>query len=254
VYCWQVQGQAIGKYKPTKMIPANQWIEAFNRIRPSQIAISGGEPFLQPGLIDILEQVETDVIGLTSNLSDSKLLIEFCRRISSSKVRYITASYHPTENRMSKDALIGKVLLLKEHGFQTTVNIVAWPELLWLIPSLHSEFASHGIAMHVEPYASMSSLEVNYTERQTVLLKQFVAAERAFINVDNVLCSGGVTHLSVQPDGSAWRCTLEQQQGINQVGNIFDEKFQLNQNWADCNQAKKCPGCDRDKVQVVSLS
>ena len=42
-----------------------------------------------------------------------------------------------------------------------------------------------------------------------------------------VLCSGGVDHINVQPDGSAWRCILERQLGINPLGNVFDPGFEL---------------------------
>lgn len=252
VYCWQVQGQAIGMYKPDKFKPAAQWVEAFNRLNPGQMAISGGEPLLQPGFIDILKGINADAIGLTSNLSHS--LIDFCREVDPGKVKYITASYHPTENKMSKEHFLGKVLLLKEHGFQVTVNLVAWPELVWIIPILHAEFASHGVAMHVDPYAPMATLPTAYTPAQSALLARYLSANRTYQPHKDVMCSGGQTHLSVQPDGAAWRCILEKQQVINPVGNIFDPEFRLLDSPGPCHQADNCPGCDRDHVRVYPLT
>jgi len=251
VYCWQVQGQKIGMYKPTKFIDSEKWIEAFNRLNPGSMAISGGEPFLQPGMIDILNKVNADVIGLTSNLSHN--VLDFCKQVSPHKVRYITASYHPTENKMSKEYFVGKVLLLKEYGFQVVVNLVAWPELVWMIPHLHAEFASHGIAMHVDPYAPMATYELEYTERQMELLRRYLSENRKTTTEDNVLCSGGQTHFSIQPDGSAWRCILEKQQCINPLGNIFDQDFAPIGDLIECHQATNCPGCDRDHVKTYPI-
>lgn len=250
-YCWQVQGQKIGMYKPSKFIEPDKWIEAFNKLNIGSMAVSGGEPFLQPGLIDILNGVSADTIGLTSNLSHS--LADFCRKVSASKVRYITASYHPTENRISKDHFLGRVLLLKEHGFQVTVNLVAWPELVWMIPSLHAEFASYGVEVHIEPYAPMATYKQEYTAKQLDFIKQYLSVGRSFASEDNVLCSGGQTHFSIQPDGSAWRCILEKQQGINPVGNIFEADFNRLNEPLVCHQASNCPGCDRDHVKTVPL-
>lgn len=258
-YCWEVQGQKVGEFASSKFISADRWISAFRRLNPRVLAISGGEPFLLPGLVDVIASLNdgTDV-GLTSNLSHS--LLEFCERVSPSMVRNITASYHPTENGSSKlpmnrEIFLGRALLLKEHGFNVTVNIVAWPETIWLIPELHETFLSHGFSVHIEPYASMAYRKVNFTRSQQELLSRYVVTSRSSIEESSsVLCSGGVDHLSVQPDGSAWRCILERQQLINQIGNILDSDFELTQKATRCDQRSQCAGCDRDFVSVVPVT
>jgi molybdenum cofactor biosynthesis enzyme MoaA len=250
-YCWQVQGQKIGQYKPTKFIDADKWIHALNRLNPVSMAISGGEPFMQPGLIDIINGLVATNIGLTSNLSYS--LLDFVRKVSPNKVTSITASYHPIENKITKELFLGKVMLLREFGFNVIVNFVAWPEQLWLIPPLHAEFASHGIPMHIDPYAPMTIDALPYTRTQEAMLSRYVTKDRADQFPRDVVCSGGMNHFSIHPDGSAWRCVLEQQQGINSVGNIFEESFAKLSDPMECHQADNCPGCDRDHVQVHAL-
>ena len=42
-----------------------------------------------------------------------------------------------------------------------------------------------------------------------------------------LLCSGGVDHINVQPDGSAWRCILERQMDSHSLGNVFAPGFEL---------------------------
>jgi hypothetical protein len=66
----------------------------------------------------------------------------------------------------------------------------------------------------------------------------------------DVLCSGGVDHINVQPDGSAWRCILERQLGLNPLGNVFDPGFELLTGSRQCAESLQCPACDRDKVTL----
>ena len=66
-----------------------------------------------------------------------------------------------------------------------------------------------------------------------------------------VLCSGGVDHINVQPDGSIWRCILERQLGTNPLGNVFDPGFRSFEGPLLCGESWQCPACDRDKVTIV---
>jgi hypothetical protein len=65
-----------------------------------------------------------------------------------------------------------------------------------------------------------------------------------------VLCSGGVDHINVQPDGSAWRCILEWQLAVNPLGNVFESRFGLLETPRQCDESWQCPACDRDKVMI----
>ena len=64
--------------------------------------------------------------------------------------------------------------------------------------------------------------------------------------------SGGIDHLNVQPDGSAWRCILEGQLGMNPLGNVYDPKFRLPEEMLRCRESWQCPACDRDKVTLAA--
>jgi hypothetical protein len=67
-----------------------------------------------------------------------------------------------------------------------------------------------------------------------------------------VLCSGGVDHINVQPDGSAWRCVLERQLAINPLGNVFEPGFDLLTSPLQCSESWQCPACDRDKITIIT--
>jgi len=262
-YCWEVQAQERGEFKPEPFQPWKKWLEAWNRLKPRFLDITGGEPFLPGiGLMEVLQGLDPEIlVSITSNLSHP--ILEFVQKITPRQVHSITASFHPSENGtkanpMNPELFIGRVKLLQEFGFQVTVNMVAWPEQIWLIPHWVAMFEAQGIKWHVDPYASMTYFPWVYTEKQKELLARYITPNRVQgVNAQPdgkvVSCSGGIDHLSVQPNGDAYRCILEREQFINKLGNVFDPEFGLMTAPLECHQAWRCPACDRDKVQIVEL-
>lgn len=263
-YCWEVQAQERGEFKPIPLKPASEWLVVWNRLKPALLDITGGEPFLMPDLVELIVGLDPSIrVGLTSNLSHP--LLEFVRLISPERVVSIAASFHPTENGtrqhpMNPEIFVGRCLFLQSRGFRVTVNCVAWPEQLYLIPAWAEMFRSHGLRFHVDPYSPIAYYPYEYTDAERRYLEPWVLPNRQTglrviqptkpVVVD---CSGGLDHLSVQPDGSAWRCILERQLGINPLGNVFDPGFSLLDQPIPCRESWRCPACDRDKVTVSPL-
>lgn len=261
-YCWEVQFQKEGKFKPHPIPPAEKWLEAFNRIKPGVLDITGGEPFLMPNFIWFLENLHSDIrVAITTNLSLH--YEEFVKSSAIRKICSITLSYHPSQHAkgVRLDDFAQKVLGLKEAGIPSvTVNFVAFPGQVDQLPILAEYFGAKGIRFHVDPFSTNQKGEL-YTESQKELLAQFIQADRradAAVE-DKVMCDGGEVHLSIQPDGTAYRCILDKQlefekyQNIAAVGNIFDTAFTLNPGKTFCDQRYRCPGCDKDKVTIERL-
>ncbi len=262
-YCWEVQAQERGEFKPEPFLPWDKWVDVWNKLKPQYLDITGGEPFLPGiGLVQILEHLDKSIkVSITSNLSHS--LLDFVKVATPHQVHSITASFHPTENGtkanpMNPEIFIGRVKFLQEFGFQVTANMVAWPEQLWLIPHWVQMFDAQGIRWHVDPYQSIAYYPWEYTEAQKEMLRPFMRENRAW-GLDpkpdgkQVFCSGGIDHISVQPNGDAWRCILERQQLIGRIGNVFDPDFRLATESRPCDQSWQCPACDRDKVSLVQI-
>lgn len=262
-YCWEVQAEKHGMYKPIPVGPsADKWVEAWNRLEPDLLDITGGEPFLIPWMYDLIDRLNPRTkLAFTSNLTAD--FTKFVQRFSPEQVINITASWHPSENGSASRAnnlysFTGKALMLKNRGFPVTVNFVSWPEQLWLIEDFKHWFESKGIRFHVDPYSSISFYPFAFSAAEQGHIDRFVSPERtphpwtvAFGKDYAVSCNGGSEHLSVLPDGSAHRCILEHQLGRNKIGNILDPDFK----WASpadtrCDEHWRCPGCDRDKVHV----
>jgi MoaA/NifB/PqqE/SkfB family radical SAM enzyme len=260
-YCWEVQAQERGDFKPLPFKTADEWINAWTKLRPGILDITGGEPFLQPGLIDIIKSIAASgtKVAMTSNFSHP--ILDFVRQVNPNDILSLTASYHPSQNGSSKlpmneDIFFGRLLLLREFGFNNvTVNIVAWPEQFWLIPKFIELCERHKLRWHVDPYSSIAYYPWEFTEPERLALTQWVTPQRTITERDRdcmVTCSGGIDHISVQPDGTAWRCILERQQNKNPLGNILDPEFTLANNKPSlCDQRQNCPGCDKDKVSVI---
>ena len=159
---------------------------------------------------------------------------------------------------MNPEIFVGRCLFLQNYGFNATVNIVAWPEQMYLIPAWAEMFRSHGLRFHVDPYSSIAYYPHEYSKAERRFLEPWIwENRRAGLEVvkpdmsSEVLCSAGVDHINVQPDGSAWRCILERQLSINSLGKVFDRGFELLSHSLPCNESWQCPACDRDKVTIV---
>jgi len=256
-YCWEVQRIIKGELQPEPYKDYKEWVNAWNRLKPEILDISGGEPFLQPNFISLINELDPKIkIAITTNLSFD--VVDFVQKVDPAKIISLTFSYHPTQ-KMSREQFAGKVLLVKNRGFSNiTVNYVTWPEQIWQIEDNKNYFEKIvGVRFHVDPYAPTPGFPYKYSLVESEYIQKFVEPNRshAFGNEEifNVACSGGVNHISVEPDGSAYRCIQDKVTHKPKIGNILEEVFNLHDKKTFCDQYHVCPGCDRDKVDITKL-
>lgn len=269
-YCWEVQAQEHGLYKAAPFgETCDKWVAAWNKLKPSILDITGGEPFLLPWLTDMIKRLDPDIkLGMTTNISHD--LTHFVQEIGPERFVNITCSFHPTENGTARNPMnlylfTGRALMLKNRGFPITINFVTWPEQLWLIDDFKAWFEQKGLRFHVDSYSSISYYPFKFSDKELAYAGKFLAPGRKppelvqkYGQNYQVTCSGGLSHLSVQPNGDATRCILEHQllhdpaypkDNVKAVGNILDPDFELWDTELPCNEHFRCPGCDRDKVK-----
>lgn len=229
-------------------------VKAFNKLAPQTLDITGGEPFLNPNLVDIINGLtEVPRIGLTTNLSQD--IRRFVQEVSPEKVISITLSYHPSQ-RITAEAFIGKALLLQQRGFKVTVNFVSFPEQMYLLHSTRQMFNGLGIRFHVDPFMQEShEAPYTYTEAEQRFLRPFIEDDRAYridgVDDNVVLCSAGRDYLQVSPEGDAYRCMIHHLHAKDSIGNIFDPDFKLFEEDKICSDYGMCAGCDRDKATIT---
>ena len=76
------------------------------------------------------------------------------------------------------------------------MNLVAWPEQMYLIPAWAEMFRSHGLRFHVDPYSSIAYYPYEYSEADRRFLEPWIWENRR----------AGLE--SVKPDVSHHRCCV----------------------------------------------
>lgn len=243
-----------GKYKGEPDIAYDLWLNAFNRLKPRIIDITGGEPFLYKDLIPLINGLNKSIeIGLTTNLTQD--ITQFVQKVNPSRILSMTLSYHPSMS-MQKDYFIGKALLLLQRGFPINVNFVGYPEQMYMIPTLKYTFESAGIKFHVDPYAQHEGKQYEFNDFEQAFLKKMVGNDREFRFKETegvVKCSAGSDYLVILPDGTAHRCMHFNLTGRKAIGNILDPTMKLYDEWQLCDQMNQCGGCDKDKTQMIEV-
>jgi MoaA/NifB/PqqE/SkfB family radical SAM enzyme len=256
-YCIHGKLQRDGKdFAAEPFKPSKQWAEALNKIRPQIIDFTGGEPFLQPDFAGLINMLEEDIkVAFTSNASMD--FSEFVQRVNPMRIVNITLSFHPTSH-VSFDMFVGKIMLLKQRGFPVGVNYVAAPEQMYLIPAYQSRFNLLGLRFHVDPFMQ-GDFEDKYefSKQELEFLAPYVQQDRPLSYMkkeEAVVCSAGVSHLSIHPNGDAWRCLNDRfnHKEEKRMGNIFDADFKLLTESGICYEQYRCCGCDRDKVETTT--
>jgi MoaA/NifB/PqqE/SkfB family radical SAM enzyme len=246
-YCWERQRQKHGDFTPEPLRDGLDWLEALNRIGFDVVDFSGGEPFMIPHFGELCRDV-SGRIGITTNGKHN--FTDWIQICQPQKVCCMTLSYHPTEDDLM--VFTGKLLFLLMRGYPVQVNFVAYPEQLWLTEYLKNWFGNLQIKFHVDPYAATEFRPYVYNKVERDYLAKYVQSDRVLdrIEPNDCLCTGGMDHLNIQPNGDAYRCIADKIAGKPMIGNIFDKDFKLNTDYTTCNQRQNCPGCDRDKVKV----
>lgn len=226
---------------------AEEWARAWNRI-PGDLVIdiTGGEPGLFSSLIEVIERLEPDKrCAITTNGTlDARMLSD---RVQPSKCVLVTMSYHPSAGG-NFERFLNNALFLRHRGFKVSVNYVAHPGQMWLIPTLTAAFRERGIPFHVDPFWQGPQPFYTYTEAENAFLSAHVAPDRTNVYEKasgRYMCTAGSGYFVVIPNGEAYTCLSKGRDPENFLGNIFDEKFALLDRPIFC-ETKVCLNCDLD--------
>ncbi|MGH7488978.1 MAG: radical SAM protein, partial [bacterium] len=130
-YCF-ASPQTLGQKLRTFATP-QQWRAAFDATdRTWLLHITGGEPSIYPGLVDLCETLaERHYLSLNSNLTHGSLA-DFARRVDPSRVNFINAGFHLEERdrRSGHAAFVANGEALCARGFSLLVSLVATPAAL----------------------------------------------------------------------------------------------------------------------------
>jgi MoaA/NifB/PqqE/SkfB family radical SAM enzyme len=224
----------------------NKWIEIFNKHGRAGISITGGEPFVYPGFMDMIASLtKYHSFEFSTNMSwDEK---EFAQKIDKDAVR-INPSFHP--DFITLEAFLEKYLYLKNKGYALgAVTIVGYPPMLDQLDRCKLEFEKHDIGTVIFPYRGPylgKKYPESYSEEEKETLRKLGLRLAAAVNKDlserynltekkenrqEKLCSMGAKYGKIVPNGDVFRCCAAvwtpQKTWTNwgYIGNIIDGSF-----------------------------
>ena len=195
-----------------------------NKIDCGKIILSGGEPFVYPGFVELCKKLtEFSNLYIATNGKSSKVY-DFADQIDPKKVIEIHCSVHIGQ-RNDYNELLEKILYLREKGFQVFVSQVAHPSLLTEYVKKFEEFKQKGVLICPKVFEGAHHLREYppaYTEHQRRLLFEYVDKSKTQSSIDNtrqvcgmlygqmdwkgIPCNAGWNSLQIQYNGDAYRC------------------------------------------------
>jgi MoaA/NifB/PqqE/SkfB family radical SAM enzyme len=234
-----------------------QIVEAFNKTgRRWHLYIAGGEPFLYPNFVELVNQLKPyHPIQISTNLFN-KNVKDFVERVTPENIIMINGSLHIAHhNKSSLAQFISNYHLFLEKGFNIVVTYVTYPPLFSRMEEDFKYMREQGIK-HIHPLTFQGEYEGkkypgNYTKEQIKLIRDlsidkreiFVTANK--LNFKNKLCRAGKDYFYMEIDGEVYKCGTIRES----CGNLFAGTF----NPADHPMTCPMSHCNDSGLGVSSL-
>ncbi len=209
-YCY-----SLGKYTNPRQISVQRLCSALREHGENWLVhISGGEPFLYPGFIEICKELTNLFqIKINTNLSLNIQIREFSKIIKPDRVELINASLHIEERERLNNVkdFIENVVLLKNRGFKIKVKFVLYPTLMERFQKDCQYFSSRGIELFPKPfkgrylgklYPKAYPKEVKHFFSDSMFSSSFYPFCFKGIN-----CVAGKSFIRIDSNGIVSRCT-----------------------------------------------
>lgn len=223
-----------------KTISGKDWVRGLNRIISRDdlpITLQGGEPSLHPDFFYIINNLKTNLnIDILTNLQFD--VDEFIREVNPNRIKRnapyasIRVSYHPEQ--MDLDETIKKTLKMLEANFSIGIWGGMHPAHEKIILEAQKKSQKLGIDFRIKDFLG------EYNRNLYGTYKYAGACDKKFRK--EVQCR--TTELLIDSEGNIFRCHADLYSGINQIGNILDSNFQIEDKFRDCSNFGHCNPCD----------
>lgn len=191
------------------------------------IELGGGEPFLFPNFIYLASKLTRNhLISLDTNLSQD--ISEFCLKIKPDKVEKLFCSLHilEREKRGLVQDFLNKVKILKDKGYNVSVNYVMYPSLFNRFQKDWEYFKKNGIILKPALFRGFYQGKIypaSYTHKEFQLIKLHGQKRKSQISFKGIFCPAGKDSITIYPDGTVYRCGSDR----DVLGNIYKGKIRL---------------------------
>ncbi|MBI9060138.1 MAG: radical SAM protein [Labilibaculum sp.] len=141
-----------------------------------EIQFSGGEPFLNPDTIKMIEWAHKNTdyeIGCATNMS--LLNDSLIKRLSNTRLTYNiqfpsnnTQDYNKITNSLSGDSIISKIFLLKELGIKFKLNFVWLKENIEPLSNIIEFCLEQNFGLKILPFISEKTLKQNHFKKLAI--------------------------------------------------------------------------------------
>ncbi len=223
-----------------KNISGKDWVKALDRVVSREdlpVTLQGGEPSLHPDFIYIINNLKRKLnIDILTNLQFD--VDKFIREVDPDRIKRkapyasIRVSFHP-EN-MNLDEVIEKVLKMIKANFSIGVWAVVHPDYEKTIHDAQSKCKKLGIDFRTKEFLGECNGNL------CGAYKYEGACDKKFRK--KVKCK--TTEVLIDSEGGIYRCHADLYTGINPIGHILDEQFQVEDKFRDCSNFGHCNPCD----------
>ncbi len=221
------------------------WIQGLNRFHLPEgvpITLQGGEPFLYPGIWELLENIRHKVDILTA--LPSHVTVERFKALESLAWNHrvapyptIRVSFHRGQNDFR--VLIRRIKELQEEcGLSIGLYHISHPAYPELIEAVRAEARAEGVEFRTKIFLGEHDGKM-YGE-----YKYPDACLGKGVSRDKVWCRNTV--FPIGPDGNIYKCHADLYAGRSHLalGNIRDETLRLEQKYRPCSFYGLCSPCD----------
>lgn len=168
--------------------PMADWAAAIARDNPEVVDIAGGEPLLVGWIPELLRACPATWFGLSTNGLISPEILRLCEA-KPQNLTSINVSFHPDAIERWPQYMNQwrwAVTTLRVAGFYVHCNVVNYADNVAAAEGVRAFLERLRVPLDISPYEEVAGL-----------------GERRGLGL---VCQGGVNHLTVGPDGTAWPC------------------------------------------------
>lgn len=264
-YCWQeTVSESYRKDRPAER-SAQEWADAFLRLNPDEIYISGGEPTVHKHMREIVTTIGKGCpVMMTSNLGKSFDLDKWFAEVPAESIGCITFSFHPTQISWADYSRKLRKYVGHYGGSKAGCELVMHPD--------QSVYKDRVLKLARELEIGTVNIDDYFEQPKTYPRKVDPSAAcdqkaiqdgriEAFASDENhpYYCPAGMIRINVDPVGDAYTCmsAIDRRKMFGRetlphytpIGNVFHPEFNWTSDPVLCWETYRCSGCDASKVQ-----
>lgn len=212
---------------------------------PWEVKLSGGEPFLHPGFVDIVRSLTEAglFVGVVTNFSRDDLIEPFLDA-AGDRLRVLSCSLHLEFVERKDDGLadfiaraarVQQRLSTTGHG-SIVVTCVATQANLPRLTALLTRFADAGVRLKVQPEKQDRDVVAYDDEAKALLYRLGGHNGTGAIAHDygGQPCWAGARSFIVDDRGEAYRCYPARRYRVERLGNVVEGTFRVREAVAPC--------------------